>query len=276
MRDTAVTHRSYRGGVATSTTRAPRRPVRGRTAIGLHLLDGPYVTLDGACRDVPESSQRLLAFCALHPGRLDRSHVAGTLWASGEQLRTVGNLRSALWRLRSTGLDLIISEDLTLRLDDGVQVDVREVTGWAQRLIDGRNTDADLQLPRSTVAALDLLPGWYDDWAVAQREGLSRRVLQALEILGRRLIAVGRYADAVDVSMLAVGAEPLRESAQRVLVEAHLVEGNWFEACRSFRSYRERLRDELGVEPSAGFRALLRAAHPAPVRRRVQLLDAAR
>lgn len=275
MRDTAVTHRSYRCGVVTSTTCAPLRSVRARTAIELHLLDGPYVTLDGACREVPEGSQRLLAFCALHTDRLDRSHVADTLWASGGQPRTVGNLRTALWRLRSIGLDLIASEDQTLRLDDGVQVDVREVTGWAQRLIDSRTAEADLRLPRSTVAALDLLPGWYDDWVVAQREGLRQRVLHALEVLGHRLIAVGRYADAVDVAMLAVGAEPLRESAQRVLVEAHVVEGNWFEACRAFRSYRERLRDELGVEPSAGFRALLRASHPAPVRRRVQLLDAA-
>jgi DNA-binding SARP family transcriptional activator len=50
--------------------------------------------------------------------------------------------------------------------------------------------------------------------------------------------------------MTAVGIEPLRESAQRVLIEAHLAEGNLVEARRAFMRYRDLVADELGVLPS--------------------------
>ena len=41
-----------------------------------------------------------------------------------------------------------------------------------------------------------------------------------------------------EAAMFAVGIEPLRESAQRVLIEAHLAEGNLVEARRAFVTYR--------------------------------------
>jgi DNA-binding SARP family transcriptional activator len=50
--------------------------------------------------------------------------------------------------------------------------------------------------------------------------------------------------------MLAVSAEPLRESAQLALLRAHVAEGNLVEARRGCRTYCDLLRRELGVEPS--------------------------
>jgi DNA-binding SARP family transcriptional activator len=58
--------------------------------------------------------------------------------------------------------------------------------------------------------------------------------------------------------MMAVTAEPLRESAQRVLIEAHLAEGNWVEGRRSFEAYRDLLDHELGVQPEPELAALVR------------------
>src|SRR4029079_6557423 len=94
------------------------------------------------------------------------------------------------------------------------------------------------------------LPGWYDDWAILERERLRQRVLHALEALSPRLGELGRYTDAGDAAIGAIAAEPLRESAQRALIEAHLSEGNWVEAHRGFVNYRDMLRRELGVSPS--------------------------
>lgn len=45
-------------------------------------------------------------------------------------------------------------------------------------------------------------------------------------------------------------AKPLRESAQRTLIEAHLAEDNWAEAQRILHAYRALLDRELGVSPS--------------------------
>ena len=54
--------------------------------------------------------------------------------------------------------------------------------------------------------------------------------------------------------MMAVSAEPLRESAQRTLIEAHLAEGNRVEGRRTFEAYRDILDRELGTQPDPGAR----------------------
>jgi DNA-binding SARP family transcriptional activator len=75
--------------------------------------------------------------------------------------------------------------------------------------------------------------------------------------VSRALVAIGRTGDAVEAAMNAVRCEPLRESAQQTLIEAHLAEGNYVEALRAFRSYARLVRQELGIGPSAGLTALL-------------------
>jgi DNA-binding SARP family transcriptional activator len=110
--------------------------------------------------------------------------------------------------------------------------------------------------------ALDLLPGWYEDWALLERERVRQRLLHAMEAQSRQLAQAGRYGQAVEAAMQAVGADPLRESAQRALVEAHLAEGNWMEARRSLDLYAELLDRELGASPGAEITALLHRRPP--------------
>ncbi|MGH3944918.1 MAG: AfsR/SARP family transcriptional regulator [Pseudonocardiaceae bacterium] len=226
----------------------------------LHLFGGPHVTLGQRRVEIPEGSKRLLVFVALHRRRVERRHAAGTLWPIGDDIRAAGNLRSALWRLRGAGIDLLAADKWSLALCDGVVVDVHVVGNWAARLVDGTASDDDLAVLPWWVDALDLLPGWYDDWALVERERMRQHVLHALEALSRRLVRAGRCAEAVEAAILAVGAEPLRESAQRVLIEAHFAEGNWVEGWRSYQRYRDLLCSELDVEPSADLTALLRTA----------------
>jgi DNA-binding SARP family transcriptional activator len=76
--------------------------------------------------------------------------------------------------------------------------------------------------------------------------------------LSRELVKLRRCAEAVEAAMMAVSVEPLRESAQRVLIQAHLAEGNWVEGRRSFEAYRTVLQRELGVEPTPEFVAAVR------------------
>lgn len=229
----------------------------------LHLFKGPYVTLGGHQWEVPEGSKRLLAFVALRRGRVERRHAAGALWPSGGDERAAGNLRSALWRLRSAGIDVIVADKWSLVLSAEVTVDAQVVFEWADRLIGRTAHPDDLAVSASWVEALDLLPGWYDDWALIERERLRQRTLHALEALSRTLSLAGRFPDAIEAAMLAVHAEPLRESAQRVLVEAHLAEGNLVEARRCYRLYRDLIRRELSVEPSTD---LLRLLSPQQIR----------
>ncbi len=223
----------------------------------VHLFAGPYVTVGPQRREVPEGSKQLLAFVALRRRRVERRQAAGTLWPFGDDERASGNLRSALWRLRRAGINVLVADKSSLAVSADVLVDVHLVEHWAARLIEGRAVPGDLAVPAWVADALDLLPGFYDDWALMERERIRQRILHALEALSQTLAAAGRFADAVEAAMLATSAEPLRESAQRALIMAHIAEGNLTEARRSFRAYRELMRRELGVALSDDFAAAL-------------------
>jgi DNA-binding SARP family transcriptional activator len=221
----------------------------------VHLFSGPYVTLGAERREVPEGSKQLLAFVALRRRRVERRQAAGALWPCGDEERAAGNLRTALWRLRRAGINVLTADKWSLALSGDVLVDLHLIEQWATRLIDERATDRDLAILPSVADALDLLPGIYDDWALMERERIRQRILHALEALSQNLAAAGRFADAIEAAMLATTAEPLRESAQRALIKAHIAEGNLTEACRSYRAYHDLVRRELGVLPSADFSA---------------------
>jgi DNA-binding SARP family transcriptional activator len=219
----------------------------------VHLFDGPYVTVGRERRDVPEGSKQLLAFVALRRRRVERRQAAGALWPLGDEERAAGNLRSALWRLRRAGIDVLIADKWSLVLGTDIRVDLHGLEEWATRLTDGSATAQDLTIPPSASDALNLLPGFYDDWALIERERVRQRVLHALEALSERLSAAGRFADAIESAMLAASAEPLRESAHRALIKAHVAEGNLTEARRAYLAYQGFMQRELGVLPSENF-----------------------
>jgi DNA-binding SARP family transcriptional activator len=231
----------------------PARNPEHHDATVVHLFAGPYVTLGAERQEVPEGSKQLLAFVALRRRRVERRQAAGNLWPFGDDERAAGNLRSALWRLRRAGINVLVTDKWSLALRADVLVDLHLTEQWATRLIEGRPSARDLAVSPSVADALDLLPGFYDDWALMERERIRQRILHALEALSERLASAGRFADAIEAAMLATSAEPLRESAQRALIRAHVAEGNLTEARRSYRTYHDLMRRELGVVPSDDF-----------------------
>jgi len=233
----------------------PASPVEAGTVV--NLFRGPFVSVGGTRYEVPAGSKRLLTFVALRRGRVERPHAAGALWPDGGDGRAAGNLRSALWRLRGAGIDVLVADKWSLALRDDVVVDVHVLNEWADRVIGGRPAADDLALSWLAPEHVDLLPGWYDDWAIIERERLRQRVLHAIEALSRTLVAVGRYADAVEAAEAATMASPLRESACRVLVEAHLAAGDRDGAERALTAFRTISLRVIGREPSPRLTGLL-------------------
>jgi len=197
---------------------------------------------------LPRGVQRLVALLGVSR-QPTRTAVAGLLWADVPEVHAQGSLRSALWRVHKTAPGLIRACRDTLSLAEGVQVDVRELTSWAQRVCDPAARVEDLAAAHQRLRG-ELLPGWYDDWVLLERERLRQLRMHALEALADRLTAAGRYGDAVQAAYIAMQAEPLRESAHRTLIRAHLAEGNIAEAVHAYQSFRALLADELGVLPS--------------------------
>jgi hypothetical protein len=192
--------------VANTTSRRPTT---------IHLCGGPYVTVGSRRIEVPEGSKRVLAYAALRGCSIERRQIAGALWPYGDDNRAGGNLRSALWRLRGVGIDVIDADKWSISMQSDVHVDVTEICQWAGRLVSSRAIEADLTGWQDSVNALDLLPGWYDDWVIMERERVRQRLLHALEALCRLLAERGAYAQAVEAAMLAVDARERPARARR-------------------------------------------------------------
>jgi DNA-binding SARP family transcriptional activator len=148
---------------------------------------------------------------------------------------------------------------LDLGLAESVMVDIRHAQAVARRLLDPAVTPEQSDLSPAAVVALsgDLLPGWYDDWVLAEAEDWRQLRLHALEALAGRLAAAGCWGQAADAASAAVRAAPLRESAHAALIQIHLAEGNQSEAVREFTHYRAMLHAELGLEPTLRLRRLV-------------------
>ena len=87
------------------------------------------------------------------------------------------------------GIHLLSADKHGLAMRDDVFVDVHVVSAWAARLIGDSASHDDLGIMPWGVDAIDLLPGWYDDWALVERERVRQRLLHALEALSRQLVA---------------------------------------------------------------------------------------
>lgn len=228
---------------------APGTPPR------LTLIGGFVLRRDGREFGIAISGQRLIALLALRDRPVGRLHVAGILWPDYSSERSLADLRTTLWRVNQSCGGVITATPSALGLGADIEVDVRALVEFARRL----NTAEAIDLDSVGLADLagELLPDWYDEWLQDEREGLRQIRLHALESLAHRLSACGRHAEAIQAALAAIRLEPLRETAHRTLIETHLAEGNWSEACRQFRRCQRLLRDELGIEPSESLRLLL-------------------
>ena len=256
--------------MGTTAIAGGRDAPRDQLGLELVLLDGFRLQRGMTPVEVCSTGQRLLAMLGLR-GWTSRAVAAGTLWPEVSDRRAHGNLRTTLWRLGQQAVGAIDAHADGLGLDPAVRVDVRLVTARALSLIGGDEIDPDSV---GTVPLVgELLPGWYDDWVLAEREHCRQLQLHALEALAVRLSDQGRFGEAIHSALAAVRLEPLRESAHRVVISVHLEEGNLAEAMRHYRTFRALLRTELDVEPSPRLTALVQDV-PAP--RSPQLVETRR
>lgn len=238
-------------------------------AVRLCLLDGLALCLDQRTIRLGMDSGRVLALLALHQQPQSRSYVAGTLWGEHDESRSFSNLRTALARLPRPAGCLVQAIGPQLGLSARVWVDIRDTSDLIQKIIE-RN-QRFLRLPGVHRRLMrDLLPGWREDWVVGEQECYRQLRLHALEILCDAFTADRNFAAAVEAGAEAVASDPLRESARRALIRAHLAQGNRVTAIAQYRRYCLLLERKLGLEPSQSLAALIphqcrNAPSPVPV-----------
>jgi DNA-binding SARP family transcriptional activator len=227
--------------------------------IEVRVLEGFGLHVGGRPVELISSAQRLVAFLTLHERRVARSYVAGELWPAADADHAGANLRSAVWRVQRHCRALIVASGQQLELGRDVLVDLRQASARARRSLDGEGEGgADWSDERRRELVSEVLPDWCDDWVIVVQEQFHQLRLHALESICTRLTAAGRVGEAVEAGMCATRAEPLRESAHRVLIAAHLAAGNRSEARRQFERCRSVLLAELGLEPSEELAQLVR------------------
>lgn len=232
----------------------------GVGTVRLGLLDGFRLQVGDGLVKALASAERLLAYLALR-GPVPRVVAAGTLWSDVPDDHAQGSLRTAMWRCNRAVRGVVRSERAQLALASFVQVDVAELISGAAVMLDGAGAGGNQ--PLLTLRSMELLPGWYDDWVIFERERLRQLRLHALEAAAGRLAETGQYAAALELALEAVRCDPLRETAQRAVIQVHVAEHNMVEAMRTYLRFRRLLVEELGIEPSAELADLVFTRAPA-------------
>jgi len=234
------------------------------TSVTVRLLGGFRLTAADKSVPVIPSSQRLLAFLALHESPVSRITLAGALWPDIPDKRGAARLRSALWRLVKPPHVLVQVDQGMLSLGTDVSVDVAAVRRFAAEIA----VPATGTRPASPPASLssDLLPGWTEHWVIAERDWFRQLCLRTLEILSERFRGIGDHFNAQETAVAALRGDPLRESAHRRLIELHMADNNPATALRQYAAYRSLLHTELGLTPSPEIRKLVE-----PLLRRTEL-----
>jgi DNA-binding SARP family transcriptional activator len=226
------------------STQSQEGPIRV-TVLGSFTL-----TAAGSAVPLGVDARRLVAYLAVHPRPQDRVALAADLWpnVSAERLLT-----EAVAAVGVPGL-LVDGPDGTLALAPEVEVDLAEAMQLV-RLLPEIPAAEDTDTTLLTVG--DILPGWTAQWIAVERERFRQLRLHAIEERSQRLTAAGRHDAAVAMAELAARSAPSRESARRVLIQAHLAQGNIAAAVAEYDSYHELLRSSVGGPVPFGLEGLL-------------------
>jgi len=247
---------------ASSSIRRPSLTVhQGGDEIRLNLMRGFSLVCGNRPVTIPLSAQRVLAFVALRERPTLRPHIAAMLWLDATETRAMANLRSALWRLRRPGSAVVEARGDYLGLARNVTVDVRDLAARSRRVLGVADELRSGGLDEIVLAG-ELLPDWYDDWVMIERERLRQLRLHALERACIALTDLGQYWRAIEAGQAAIAEEPLHESSHKALIRAHLSEGNRAEALHQFDAYVKLMRDELQLGPSSEIASLVVGLRP--------------
>ena len=196
---------------------------------------------------VGQAGARLLAYLALAGCGVLRSRVAADLWQDSSPSRAAKNLRTTLWRIPESSRRLVNRRGQDLAIDPSLRIDVAELLATASRTAD---EPVDVAAARRLIRLTELLPGWSDAWVIIERERLRLVCLEALEAASAACARGDRPGQSLEFATAALHHEPLRETAWRLVVQAHRDQGNLAAAVTAYDTYRRLLDTELGIGPS--------------------------
>jgi len=222
--------------------------------------------------------QALLAWLVLNRRKTHaREALAGVFWGEEREDRARSCLSTALWRLKQAlepdGVPqgaYLISEPAAVGFNckSDHWLDVAAFEEGVRPLRTLRSEAGNGQDWSRAEAAIghytgDLLEGFYDDWALRERERLRLLYLKSLTTLLRHYSETGTIDEALSCGQQILALDPLREDVHRDLIRLHMRRGHRALALDQFERCRAVLDDELGVRPMEETRALCADLLPA-------------
>jgi DNA-binding SARP family transcriptional activator len=227
-------------------------------ALRIQLFGTVQVSHDGQLQDARliHAVQSLLAWLVIHRRKPHaREKVAALFWAEQSDARARSCLSTALWRLRQVLEPRGIPRGTYLIAQPAVVGFNCASDYWLDvaAFEDGVARGADDAVACYTG---DLLEGFYDDWALRERERLRILYLDCLGRLLRRHSEHGALDRALACGRQILTLDPLREDVHREVIRLHVRNGQRGLALQQYESCQLVLAHELGVEPMEETRAL--------------------
>ncbi|MEO5886244.1 MAG: BTAD domain-containing putative transcriptional regulator, partial [Anaerolineales bacterium] len=202
-------------------------------------------------------AQSLFAYLILTAGTAHRREkLAGMFWPDSLEETARDNLRHALWRVRkalpaNTKAEYLLTDDLSIAFN--ASSDYWLDAAALERVSESASAD-DLMAVLSGYQG-ELLPGFYDEWVVLEREHLYSIFEHHMARLMSLLQDEKRWLDILDWAerWIKLGQKP--EPAYRALMSAHAAKGDMSKVAGTYERCVKSLR-EFGIEPSEQTKAL--------------------
>ena len=227
----------------------------------LQVFGVPTALVQGREARLPlKRAVALLAYLGFNAGPVPRSHLATLLWPDVDEATGRTRLRRLLYTMAAAlGMEIVASDNDSLSLVAGVEIDALRFARFARRVISSEVFDEDgVVEARRWVerACRPLLQGIafeseaFDDWLRAvslEHEHLLARLLERLvDELGRR----GEFASAQELAEALVALDTTHEPSYVLLMQLHARQGHGAGVEAAWQRCTQVLGTEFGIRPS--------------------------
>jgi DNA-binding SARP family transcriptional activator len=216
--------------------------------------------------------QALLAYLLLQRHRIhSREVLANIFWGEHTQEKSHGSLNTALWKLKKllepkgipVGTYLISSHlhEVGFNRDSQYWLDVEVFEEKTNFLLNSDWQTVGESHTHELTKTLEfykgeLLEGFYEDWALRERERLSALRLKSLIYLLHYYGFHGMYEQALAYGQQILHVNPLREEIHREMMRFYVENGQRAQALQQYEICRATLASELGIPPMEDTQAL--------------------
>ncbi len=227
----------------------------------------------------------LLAYLAFYiSAPHSREELQTLLWPDADLEAARNRLRVNLSSLRrqleppgTTAGEALIADRIFIRLNSrAVTTDAAQ---FEAALADAQRDTGEAGKIAALIRAVeayggDLLPGFYEEWVISERERLRQSLLQALRRLTRHLVHAQDYERALFYARLATRHDVLREESHRDVMRLYIALGQPSAALQQYEDLKRHLLESLDAAPAPSTQQYARqirdslghsASFPAPV-----------